>query len=116
MTLTADFIGRTLLDTRPWWTGIDLPLPLGPSHRPTSSTTRTEVGVQTSNVSLLLATAGLKINPVGNLLVIGNVLFKIGDKGLQDDITPVLRHRLHVLGRYFGNSMDSIAQAPPRWA
>jgi hypothetical protein len=47
------------------------------------------VGAQTSNVSLLLGTAGLKINPVGNLLVIANVLFKLGDKGLQDDITPV---------------------------
>jgi hypothetical protein len=89
VTLTADFIGRTLLD---YQTLVDRDRTFNFRFRtdPTPRTAvRSEVGAQTSNVSLLLGTAGLKINPVGNLLVIANVLFKLGDKGLQDDITPV---------------------------
>jgi hypothetical protein len=89
VTLTADFIGRTLLDAERI---VDVEqtfhydLRLDPTVR---SATRTELGTTTGNVSLLLGSAGLKINPVGNLLLVGNVLFKIGNHGLQDKVTPV---------------------------
>jgi hypothetical protein len=92
VTLTADFIGRTLLDAN---TLVDkestFRFRAAPSPTaPITQAERTELAVQTGdNVSLLLGSAGIKINPVGRLLVIANVLFKIGNHGLQDDITPV---------------------------
>jgi hypothetical protein len=89
VTITADFLGRTLLDAQSIVdkdTTYRFRFRTDPTVR---ETVRRELGVETSNVSLLLGSAGIKINPVGNLLLIGNVLFKVGDKGLQDDITPV---------------------------
>jgi hypothetical protein len=90
VTLTADFIGRTLLDAR---TLVDTQTTF--RHRaaalptaPIIESTRTELGIQTGNLSLLLASAGIKVNPVGRLLLVGNVLFKIGDHGLQADVIP----------------------------
>jgi hypothetical protein len=31
----------------------------------------------------------VKVNVVGRLLLVANVLFAIGDRGLQDELTPV---------------------------
>ena len=36
----------------------------------------------------MLASAGLKINPFGRVLIVGNVLFSLGHSGLQDKVTP----------------------------
>jgi len=89
VTLTADFIGRTLLDTE---RVVDeqrtfrFDLRLDPTVR---TTTRTDLATATGNVNLMLGSAGIKINPVGNLLLVGNVLFKLGHHGLQDKVTPV---------------------------
>lgn len=88
VTLTADFIGRTLLSadrvvveprTFRFATRTD------PTVRETS---RLIPVAQQGNLTLSLGSAGLKINPVGRLLLVGNVLFAIGDSGLQDKITP----------------------------
>ena len=38
---------------------------------------------------MLLGSAGIKVNPAGRLLLMANVLFAIGDSGLQDKLTPV---------------------------
>ena len=43
----------------------------------------------TERARRVLGSVGLKVNPVGNLLVVGNVLFSIGTGGLQDKVTPV---------------------------
>jgi hypothetical protein len=89
VTLTADFIGRTLID------GTKLEdktstFRYSTQAAPTTilETTRTELTTTTGNVNLMLASAGIKINPVGHLLFVGNVLFKVGDSGLQADIIP----------------------------
>jgi hypothetical protein len=90
VTITGDFLGRTLLDartltdTQTTFTYRTAPTPTAPI----AQTTRTELGVQTGNLSLLLASAGIKVNPVGQLLLVGNVLFKVGDHGLQADVIP----------------------------
>jgi hypothetical protein len=90
VTITGDFLGRTLLDartltdTQTTFTYRTAPTPTAPI----AQTTRTELGVQTGNLSLLLASAGIKVNPVGQLLLVGNVLFKLGDHGLQADVIP----------------------------
>ncbi len=90
VTITADFIGRTLLDAE---RVVDqervFPFRLRPPSPTTMSVTRTELTTTTGNVNLMLGSAGVKINPVGNLLLVGNVLFKIGNNGLQDKVTPV---------------------------
>jgi hypothetical protein len=89
VTVTADFIGRTLIDGQRL---VDEDRTFNFRFRtdPTvRTTTRQEVSSVTDNVSLLLGSAGVKVNPFGNLLLVGNVLFKLGSNGLQDDITPV---------------------------
>ena len=90
VTLTADFIGRTLLDASTLVdTETTFPHRAAPSPTaPIAEATRTELGIQTGNLSLLLASAGIKVNPVGRLLLVGNVLFKVGDNGLQADVIP----------------------------
>ena len=54
------------------------------------TTTRTTPGSKTGSLGLYLASVGFKINPIGRLLVVGNLLISMGDGGLQDDITPVV--------------------------
>jgi hypothetical protein len=88
VTLTADFIGRTLLSANR----------VVMEPRTFRFTTRTDPTVRETsrlipvpeqgNLTVSLGSAGLKINPVGRLLLVGNVLFAIGESGLQDKITP----------------------------
>jgi Putative MetA-pathway of phenol degradation len=89
VTITADFIGRLLFDSQKI---VDQPRTFQFDQRldPTVRTvTRTEISTAPGDVNLMLGSAGIKINPVGNLLLVGNVLFKIGSNGLQDKVTPV---------------------------
>ena len=88
VSVAADFIGRTLLHTDKvvdresvfrYRTRLD-PTVL--------ETTRTELGTERGSLNLLLGSVGLKINPVGRLLLVANALFKIGNNGLQDTVTP----------------------------
>jgi hypothetical protein len=88
VTLTADFLGRTLLhadrleeEDRTF----QYDQRLDPTVR---STTRLTPVAVTGNLNILLASAGLKINPFGRLLIVGNVLFSVGHDGLQDKVTP----------------------------
>jgi len=87
--IAADFVGRTLID------GSRLALEertysFRARTDPTvMSTTRTTPAISTGNVNLYLASVGFKLNPVGRLLLVGNVLISLGDGGLQDQVTPV---------------------------
>ncbi len=89
VTVAADLVGRTLLNTErlietqkvyQYRTRLD------PTIR---QTTRPDLTTESGNLNLLLGSVGLKVNPVGNLLLVGNVLFSIGTGGLQDKVTPV---------------------------
>jgi hypothetical protein len=89
VTLTADFLGRTILDA----TRVEIQsetlrnrLRLDPTIRETMVQTPVPT---TGNLNLWLGSVGLKVNPVGRLLLVGNVLFALGDDGLQDEVTPV---------------------------
>ncbi len=90
VTLSADFIGRTMRNTTRL-TDVDQTftsrLRLDPTIR---STTFSTTNLQTGNLNVYLGSAGVKINPFGQVLIIANVLFAIGDSGLQDKITPVV--------------------------
>ena len=90
VTLTADFIGRTLLDAQQLTDEErTFQFRFRPPANTTMNVTRSQLTTTTANVNLMLGSAGIKINPVGNLLLVGNVLFKIGSNGLQDEVTPV---------------------------
>jgi hypothetical protein len=88
-TFTADFLGRTLLNADR----------LVEREQVFENVQRTDPTIRqtillspqttTGNLNLMLGSAGLKMNPVGRLLVMANVLFAIGNSGLQDKITPV---------------------------
>jgi len=89
-TIAADFLGRTLLDAQRL-VQQDVTFHYRMRTDPTAlSTTRTTPGSETGSLGLYLGSVGFKINPIGRLLVVGNVLISLGDGGLQDDITPVV--------------------------
>ncbi len=88
-TLTADFLGRTLLDADRL---VLRERTFDAVHRndPTvRQTIRISPETVTGNLDVLLGSAGIKVNVVSRLLVMANVLFAIGDSGLQDKVTPV---------------------------
>jgi hypothetical protein len=88
VTLTADFIGRTLRDAN---RVVIEPRTFRYVQRtdPTvRETSRLTPVAEQGNLGVYLGSAGLKINPVGRLLLVGNVLFAIGNSGLQDRVIP----------------------------
>lgn len=90
VTLTADVLGRTLRNTARL---VETTRTFNFTQRLTPTviqqTTRVTPEGRTGDLNLLVGAAGLKINPVGRLLVSASVLFSIGNAGLQDEITPV---------------------------
>jgi hypothetical protein len=53
-------------------------------------TTLPQVGFETGSFSLHDAAVGLKLNLVGQLLLDANVLIKLDDAGLRDDVSPLV--------------------------
>jgi hypothetical protein len=100
VTINADFVGRTLLDTIQlhsdptafaFCTQQQTPGPPNCAPGAVSSVTLPELGAEESDLDLWLGAAGLRFNPTGNLLVSANVLYSLGDEGLQDeDLMPVV--------------------------
>lgn len=89
VTITADVLGRLQFDAERLVLEdetFNFVLRTDPTVR---STTRRTPATAFSNANLLLGSAGIKINPFGRLLLVGNVLFGLGDDGLQDKVTPV---------------------------
>jgi hypothetical protein len=88
VTLTADFIGRTLLDAQRLVIE-ETTFRYQPRGQAVQQTTRATPSATTGDMGLYLAAVGLKVNPAGRLLLVANVLISIGDGGLQDRVTPV---------------------------
>ena len=89
LTLTADLIGRTLFDTQRL-VDRDRVFAFKQQRSPdTMTTTLSETETATGNVTVLLGSAGAKINVARRLLVVANLLFGVGHHGLQDTLTPV---------------------------
>jgi len=90
VSLTADFVGRTLIDAD---RVVEEARTFEHTFR-TDPTVRTEARltpvVETGNLNVAYLSAGLKVNPVGRLLLVGSVLVALNDNGLQDTVTPVL--------------------------
>lgn len=80
VTVAGDVLGRVILDVpRLEFTDVGL----GPTFTEFSFT-----GLSTLNQAI--ATAGVKVNVTGNLLVSGNLLMPLTDGGLRPKITPVI--------------------------
>ncbi len=94
MTFAADVVGRTFLGA-----GV-----VAVENHTFEANTNTNPGappnlvfaelprlvVNPGDLNTLLGSVGLKINPVGNLLITINGLFSLGGDGLQDKFTPLI--------------------------
>jgi hypothetical protein len=89
-TFTADFLGRTLLDADRLVLRDRVFESVQRADPTIRQTVRISPEIAKGNLSLMLGSAGVKVNPVGRLLVMFNALFAIGDSGLQDKFTPVV--------------------------
>jgi hypothetical protein len=94
LTFIADVLGRTYVSTHVAsvqnnvFTANTNPDPTAP---PTLvSATLPQLQSETGNLNTLLGSVGIKINPVGNLLLTVNGLFSISKDGLQDKFTPMV--------------------------
>jgi hypothetical protein len=90
LTLNADLIGRSLRNTE---RVVPVQRELHFTRRGSSrveSAVRSELVSQPGNLNLLLGAVGVKLNPFGRLLISGTVLLAVGDRGLQDEVTPVV--------------------------
>ena len=89
VTLTADFVGRTQIDADRLVLEEQTFESVSRTDATVQQTTRLTPTIVTGNLNVLLGSVGLKVNPVGRLLLVGNVLLAIGEGGLQDEVTPV---------------------------
>ena len=94
LTFVADVIGRTFRDAgvvsveNQTFEANTNPTPGGPPQLVSAVLPR--LVVTPGNLNTLLGSVGLKINPVGNLLVTINGLFSISKEGLRDRFTPLV--------------------------
>jgi hypothetical protein len=89
LTVNADLLGRNLRDagrlqeqprTFNYMSATGVP----------GSTTVNELAFQSGSLNLLIGTAGVKYNVVGNLLISANVLVPLTQTGIRDRVTPVI--------------------------
>ncbi len=93
ISITADFIGRTLRDTKAF--GIvtkefGYRTKTDPSRASQSYGDAFDITNASANVNILIGAAGLKINLTKTLLLNANVLFPLSDVGLRPKVTPVV--------------------------
>jgi hypothetical protein len=89
LTVNGDIIGRTLRNTDRI---VKVEREFQYRHGfegPIESAVRTDFATQRSDLNVLVGTAGIKLNPFGNLLISANVIASMGKRGLQDYLTPV---------------------------
>jgi len=90
--IAVDFVGRTQLDAERL---VEVQKTflytqrLDPTIREAVRTTP-DVDAMPSNRNIMYLSTGLKINPFGRVLIVGNVLFALNDSGLQDSVTPYI--------------------------
>jgi len=54
------------------------------------SSTFMEFASRPGNLNLVLGAAGVRFNPGRNLLISANLVFPLGDSGMQSNIIPVI--------------------------
>jgi hypothetical protein len=92
ITVIADLVGRNLRDVG----RLDMVTktfqfqPPGTPAPPIASMTFDEFQPRTGSLNLLYGTAGVKINPKGNILISASVLFPLTDSGLKSRLTTIV--------------------------
>jgi hypothetical protein len=89
VTFTSDFVGRTQLDADRLVLEEQTFDAVTRTDPTVVTATRLTPTIVTGNLNVLLGSVGLKVNPVGRLLLVANLLLAIGEAGLQDEVTPV---------------------------
>jgi len=92
VTVIGDLVGRTLLDVgRLAMVSKTFQFqPAGVPAPPISSMNFDEFEPRDGNLNLLYGTAGVKVNPRGNLLISASVLFPLSDAGLKNRLTTII--------------------------
>ena len=88
----VDFVGRTQLDAERL-VEVDRTFLYTHQRDPTifEAVRQTpDVDAVPSNRNIMYLSTGLKVNPFGRILIVGNVLFALNDDGLQDTVTPYI--------------------------
>jgi hypothetical protein len=87
LTLSFDYLGQTLFNAprvfRTKFVTANVPGGTGALSLPTISGGKDDVGLNSG-------AAGLKYNLFGNLLLTANILFRLDNKGLRQDVTPLV--------------------------
>jgi hypothetical protein len=92
VTVIADLVGRNLRDVG----RLDLVSktfqyqPQGTPAPPVASMDFLEFQPRAGNLNLLYGTAGVKVNPKGNILISASVLFPLTDSGLKNRLTTII--------------------------
>jgi hypothetical protein len=89
LTLSADLVGRTLMDADRLEFG-DVTFNYMNALGTPGSSTFTELGVTDNSLNLTSLAVGGKFNVSGSLLINANVLFGLGSSGLTATFTPVI--------------------------
>jgi hypothetical protein len=92
ITVIGDLVGRTLLDVgRLGLVSKTFQFqPPGNPAPPVASMNFDEFEPRAGNLNLLYGTAGVKVNPRGNLLISASVLFPLSDAGLKNRLTTIV--------------------------
>jgi hypothetical protein len=89
LTASFDLLGRSMLND----SGLgdaEQQYPCANGVCPPLNNVVQEFQPRAGNVNILLGAAGFKFNVAGNFLLSANVMFKLRDEGLVDDVTPVI--------------------------
>lgn len=90
MTFAFDYLGQVLFNApRISQTTLVTTPPAGGINEPPSQTLNTIVGIK-DNMLMNSGAAGLKYNLYRNLLLTGDVLFRLDNKGLRQNVTPLV--------------------------
>jgi len=89
ITLSADFIGRTLIDSGRLQFGNNTYNYMSAAGVPGSITVN-ELNTTDKSLNLTSLVVGGKFNVAGNLLINANVLFSLGSRGVTAPVTPVI--------------------------
>ena len=81
VTLVFDFLGQRVSESPRFFEG---------TFTAADGTTFPNVGFKNGAFNLYDAAVGLKLNVVGRLLLDGNVIFKLNDAGLRDNVSPLV--------------------------
>ena len=93
ITLNADLVGRTLRDVNRFGTvsrSYNFRLATDPTLQSRSFGDVFDITQSSGNLTLLLGTAGVKINVAKTLLLNASVLFPLSNDGLRPKVTPVV--------------------------